>query len=307
MHLPPYKNLSLIDLPDEIWKPFPVKPFDDIFVISNKGRVKRLAYTMTDKNNRSTRLPERIRKLGVMEEKNHSLNKITNYLVCCVSKDKFTKTYPVARLVYIAFVSPFNINDNTVFVRYKDGNGLNCIPENLYLFDRAKITQWLVDHGHRKMVEGVSDPERLSKEYRQNLHSTLKRPVCQYDLEGNYIRTFNSRKEAAEAVGLSNPSAIAAVISGKVLTTANFIWRDWTENPELRIEPRQPKIYPKRLAQYDIKGKLICIFESKQKASAALNLSASTITYRLRSRSSQKDFILVEVKDQEVPLQITIE
>ena len=304
---PPHEDMSLADRPDEIWKPFPVEPFDDIFVISNKGRVKRLAYTMINKNNMETRLPERIRKLSANKEKSYSLNKTTYYLVCIVSKNKFTKAYPVARLVYSAFVAPLDIYDQTVFVRYKDENSLNCVPENLYLFDRSKITRWLLDHGRRTMIEGISDPERLSKEYRQTLHTNLKRRVCQYDLEGNYIRTFNSRKEAAEAVGLLNPTAISAVITGKVLTAANFIWRNWTENPEPRTELRKTKLYIQKLAQYDMNGNLVCIFDSKNKAAAALNLSASTISDRLCNRSPQKDFILVEVKEEEPAAKITVE
>ncbi|CAA7196330.1 NUMOD4 domain-containing protein [Chryseobacterium potabilaquae] len=35
-------NLSLEDLPGESWIPIPIQSFENRFMISNKGRVKRL-------------------------------------------------------------------------------------------------------------------------------------------------------------------------------------------------------------------------------------------------------------------------
>ena len=35
-----YENLLLSDLPGEVWKPFPVEPFDEHYVISNCYRLR---------------------------------------------------------------------------------------------------------------------------------------------------------------------------------------------------------------------------------------------------------------------------
>ena len=51
------------------------------------------------------------------------------------------------------------------------------------------------------------------------------RKVNQYDKQGNFIKTFNTIKEAAQAVGLKSASAITNVCVGLSKTSKGFIWK----------------------------------------------------------------------------------
>ena len=56
-------------------------------------------------------------------------------------------------------------------------------------------------------------------------HSTTSRKVDQYDLEGNYLKTFDTCKEASEAVGLTSGTCIVRACSGKLKTAKGYIWK----------------------------------------------------------------------------------
>ena len=63
------------------------------------------------------------------------------------------------------------------------------------------------------------------------VNSQCQKPVDQYDLEGNYIASYLTIKEAAEAVK-SNPTSIKDCCVKKVRQAANYQWRfAWDENP----------------------------------------------------------------------------
>lgn len=49
--------------------------------------------------------------------------------------------------------------------------------------------------------------------------------VNQYDKDGNFIKTFNTIKEAAQAVGIKSPSAITNACNGLSKTSKGFIWK----------------------------------------------------------------------------------
>ena len=62
-------------------------------------------------------------------------------------------------------------------------------------------------------------------------NSRCAKPVDQYDLEGKYLCSFSSLKEAAEAVG-SNSTSIRNCCFKRIRQAKNFQWRfSWDEEP----------------------------------------------------------------------------
>ena len=53
---------------------------------------------------------------------------------------------------------------------------------------------------------------------------TVKKPVIQYDLDMNYIASFESAAEAARQTNVNN-RGISLVCKGKRKTAGGFIWR----------------------------------------------------------------------------------
>ena len=101
-------NLSLNDLPNEHWKPIP--GFENQYVISNKGRLKRLGSWTTSKN--KTYWREQIMAINVLGkygDKNHNL------YVPVVRKDNRT-LFIISRLLYYCFVEEFDMTDKRLIV-----------------------------------------------------------------------------------------------------------------------------------------------------------------------------------------------
>jgi hypothetical protein len=51
-----------------------------------------------------------------------------------------------------------------------------------------------------------------------------RKPVYQFDMEGNFIREWSSGTKAAKKLGMKNPGAIAAVAGGYQKTAGGFRW-----------------------------------------------------------------------------------
>ena len=296
---PPYENLLLLDMPDEKWKPFPISPFDQHYVVSNKGRVKRLAHNVLRTDGIITFIPEKIIKQTKRYCYNCHLKEKSYTLMCKVTSDGKCSGVTTARVIYHAFIEPFDLYDRDWYIRYKDGNGLNCLPENLYLFERRKLTKWVQDNGRRISRQGASDRSKYSEEEVECWDNAIRKTVSQYDLKGHLIKLFKSRKDAADAVGVTL-SRISAAIKGKSKTAGGYIWREGSENsPQIDVPSIVRSI---RVAQYSPEGNLIQVFPTIKNAAENINLSTSVISDRLYGRSSQRDFILKAVDFFQKPL-----
>ena len=72
-------------------------------------------------------------------------------------------------------------------------------------------------------MKGVNNPmfgKRLSEESKAKKY----KKVLQFDKDGNFIREFNSIKEAAKDVNISSTQLVAA-LRGRSKTAAKYIWR----------------------------------------------------------------------------------
>lgn len=66
--------------------------------------------------------------------------------------------------------------------------------------------------------------EKLVNQVKAKVHHGQQK-VSQYDKDGNFIKTFNTIKEAAQAVGLKSISAITNACTGLSKTSKGFIWK----------------------------------------------------------------------------------
>lgn len=103
----------------------------------------------------------------------------------------------------------------------------------------------------------------------------VKRPVKQYDLQGNYIQTFSSIKEAQN---IFQNYHIGDCCRGQRKTAAGYQWvfSEPKENENV-ISYNIQSHGPQQVIQYDLQGKQIQIFESINKAAEKLNIHPSII------------------------------
>ena len=183
------KWLSLENLLNEEWKD--IKDSNGKYQISNYGRIKSF-------NNN---------KIIIMRT---NKSNVGYYLVRISIKNKL-KTYTVHKLVALHFIHNPNLYP---CINHIDGNKENNRVDNL---------EWCTHSYNNK------EAYRLNLAHSPNLGKTgSKHPgatkVNQYDLNGNYIKTWGTMKEAAESLNVSINS-ISSCCRYKIKTAKNYIWR----------------------------------------------------------------------------------
>lgn len=194
---------------DEIWREVP--GYEGLYEVSNRGAVRSLCY-----NGGGRKSPKVLRPA----------KNTWGYLQVGLHKGGKTKRLTVHRLVAEAFLqNPLNLpelnhkdedkTDNFVFV---DEAG-NTVPErsNLEWCDRSHN----INYGTRN--------NRVSKALTGRRPSP-RRPVLQFDLEGNLIREWSSANEVEKHTGWSHGD-IAKCCLGKPYfkSSHGFLWR-YTED-----------------------------------------------------------------------------
>lgn len=95
----------------------------------------------------------------------------------------------------------------------------------------------------------------------------LKKKITQYDLDGTFIRHWDSIREAATALKITE-SDISTCISGKYRHSGFFQWRYFNGTSE-NIEPIQIK--ERTVYQFDLQGNLLKVWRSSAEAARMFN------------------------------------
>ena len=175
---------------EEIWKD--IKGYEGLYQVSNLGRVKSFNAKNGRLSNQSRLLTPKLDRYG--------------YLKLTLCKDKEYKYVTVHRLVALAFI---NNVENKPEVNHKDGNKLNNCVDNL---------EWMTG---LENIHHAFDNELTPKTPLNNPKSIK---ISQYDLTGNFIKTFPSTKEVERQLGFSACS-VARAAKSKSHFSHNFLWR----------------------------------------------------------------------------------
>jgi hypothetical protein len=192
-----------MNLKKEIWKD--IKNYEGLYQVSNLGRVKSLE--------RITNIPYAKR---IENERILKANKRRDgYLVCGLCKKNEVKQYTIHFLVAQAFLDKKDfkykkgenisqINLKELQINHKDEIKTNNILENLEWCTR----KYNCSYGTRN--------ERVQKK--------SSKPVNQYDLNGNFIKTFQSINKAGASVNRCSGSIYSCLI-GSSKQSGGYIWR----------------------------------------------------------------------------------
>ena len=190
-----YKNKSLQDIDGEIW--LPVVGLEDIYEVSNMGRVKSLEREI-----------ERVGK-GNFIAKTRIMSQHLDggkYLGLHLAR----KYAHVHRLVGIAFIpNPLNLAEINHIKGVKTDN-------------RASQLEWATKSYNIKHAFAAG----LNKSKFQNFGegNPKSKPVSQYSKDGAYIKTFSGQAEAERETG-ADQAAIWRVCNGKNMTAGGYIWK----------------------------------------------------------------------------------
>jgi hypothetical protein len=213
----PYQNIALTNLPGEKWKDIP--GFEGLYKISNYGRVKSMPRerVMNSPHGGVYMSKEMIRKSKLDVKLNKTIGQNLYTLLITLYRDGMTFHFSVARLVYYTFGKPFDLEDHTIYISYKDHDGRNVHISNLVKSDIQTIK--LLSYEEGRAVSHLS---------------VLSKPVTQFDAAGNPIESFASMYEAGKKTGL-NERNIAAVVSGTDHMYKGFFWKAGIHTRKLNL------------------------------------------------------------------------
>lgn len=111
----------------------------------------------------------------------------------------------------------------------------------------------------RNLTEGGDGGGDMLKGIIPKCIENNKKPILQYNLEGEFIKEFASVKEAANSVN-SSTSCISKVAKNKGKYTKGYQWVYKTENYPLKIDKCDSKL--QRIVQYDLEHNFIKLWNS---------------------------------------------
>ena len=189
------ENLNYLN---EEWKP--IKGYENLYEISNYGRVRSLDKYVKSKNGS---MQFRKGKLIIP----HIPNKKAPYYQIQLWKNGAYKYFYIHQLVYIAFVGQI---PEGMQVNHLNENGLDNRLENLNLMTPKENSNW-----------GTRNERRANK---QKNRKDLSRPVLQLTLDSNLVKEYPSIMQAYRETGLNN-SSICKCCNGKQKTAGGYIWK----------------------------------------------------------------------------------
>lgn len=170
---------------NEIWKP--IVGFENLYEISNYGRVKSLP-----------------KKRGRFIQKGKILKlkiKKTGYQYIDLHKNGINKTFSVHRLVALTFIpNP----ENLPCVNHKDETRINNYVENLEWCTHKYNTNYGTCHKKTEIKR--------------------KKAVLQFDKNNNFIKEWDSAKDVENNLNIAS-SSICHVCKCKLKTAGGFIWK----------------------------------------------------------------------------------
>lgn len=191
---------------EEIWRDIP--GYENLYQVSNMGRVKSLSRKIRTKNNSFRVLPETICIL----HKNRG-----GYLQINLYKEGGYKTYTVHRLVGMTFIpNP----DNLPQINHKDEDKTNNRVENLEYCSSSYNNRY-----GTKLERMKSNINFKSSHLKQRV--TLGKPVNQYLIDGKLINTFQSTMEAYRVTGVRTQGICACANHRPYYHTAGGYKWEW--------------------------------------------------------------------------------
>lgn len=214
----------------------PVPGYEGYYEVDNLGRVFSVDRIIHVNDN--GRIYDKPVHGVVLKQTNHS----RGYKTVPLTKNGKTKQEYVHRIVASAFIpNP----DNLPAVNHKDEDKTNNFVENLEWCTVAYNNNY---GGKTKKqaekIRGVSHNEAhrekisssLKQYYKTHISASIgrasekRKPIFQFDLDGNFIREYSSVHEASSGI-ISRRRNITAVCNGKRKSAYGYIWR-WGQRKE---------------------------------------------------------------------------
>lgn len=111
-----------------------------------------------------------------------------------------------------------------------------------------------------------------TKKARPDISIRASKPVCQYTREGEFIREYESIKEAARVIGTKDTGSISNCCNGKLKTASGYIWR---HKGDKAPEPFK-NVIKRKVEQYTFQGEFVATYDSIVEAASSFGAASPT-------------------------------
>lgn len=153
---------------------------------------------------------------------------------------------------------------------WEDGLTINRIVEKTSL-NVETVRSYLNKQGITK--------EQIKERANQILKELKSIKIKQYDLNGNFIKEWNSSVEAEKDLNI-NSRSIRAVCSGKRNTAGGFIWKYLNDNSPVKLKNKTKK----KVCQYDLNNNYIATYHSLKEAEEQTGINYTSISKACNNR-----------------------
>lgn len=248
MEQPIYKNLSLEDLPGEVWKD--IVGYEDFYQVSNLGRVKSLNRIVN--NNGGLRIISgkimcqqfngRGYLYAQLNKSNRTLKKYVHRLVCesFIGIIGDLEVNHIDKCKFNNKVDNLEICTRAYNMAYSKEDIINIVNRKCYMYDEdglfikeyKSITEAARDNGltppaivgsctlHRK--KGLKIHFRYDKVDKIEIQDRKRRKVVAYNLDGSFAKEYKSSEEAANELHVKENTIVCTCI-GKNKTCKGYI------------------------------------------------------------------------------------
>lgn len=177
---------------NEVWKDVP--NYEGIYKASNFGRIKMVKRTLIDSLGKKTNKKEHILKPRTGNR----------YYMIALYKNGKREDLLLHRVIAQTFIpNP----ENKPFVNHKDENCFNNCSDNL---------MWCT---HKENMNWGTRNKRISK------HSKSKRKVNQYDMDDNYIKTWDCMTDFFKSKNMPFKTGIIECCKGNRKSSMGYKWK----------------------------------------------------------------------------------
>lgn len=210
----------------EIWKD--IDGFEGRYQVSNFGNIKSVdKYIITRKAYNQ-------RRNGILRKLQVSKN---NYIFISLKKEGKQYNKYIHRLVAQAFI---HNPENKCEINHIDCDKSNNHVSNL---------EWVTSSENKKHAF-INNLMRGTCLYMNKINTLSKekcsKKICQYSLEGEFIRGYNSIKEASKKMGCTDV-AIGNCANGKSKKSMGFLWKFANEEKHLEQIMRDVEMYSNQI------------------------------------------------------------